>query len=62
MKTHSETLLYDNPLLSKPLELAHIKRRLLSYWARPGVNLVYGFIRIAGRSSGPTASGANSPL
>jgi len=24
MRTHSETLLYDNPLLSKPLELAHI--------------------------------------
>jgi phosphoketolase len=62
MKTHSDTLLYDNPLLSKPLELAHVKRRLFSHWARPGLNLVYGFVRIAGSASGPTASGPNRAL
>ena len=42
--------------------LAHIKRRLFSHWARPDLTLVYGFIRIAGRASGPTASGPNRPL
>ena len=26
--------LYDNPLLKKPLTLAHIKPRLLGHWAR----------------------------
>jgi xylulose-5-phosphate/fructose-6-phosphate phosphoketolase len=31
--------LYDNPLLKKPLKLAHIKPRLLGHWGpTPGFN------------------------
>jgi len=34
--------LYDNPLLSKPLALEHIKPRLLGHWGTtPGLNFVY---------------------
>ena len=34
--------LYDNPLLKKPLTLAHIKPRLLGHWGTtPGLNFVY---------------------
>ncbi len=34
--------LYDNPLLQKPLELAHVKPRLLGHWGTtPGLNFVY---------------------
>ncbi len=34
--------LYDNPLLKKPLKLAHIKPRLLGHWGTtPGLNFVY---------------------
>ncbi len=34
--------LYDNPLLTQPLTLAHIKPRLLGHWGTtPGLNLVY---------------------
>jgi len=34
--------LLDNPLLRKPLELAHVKPRLLGHWGTtPGLNLVY---------------------
>ena len=34
--------LYDNPLLKKPLMLAHIKPRLLGHWGTtPGLNFVY---------------------
>jgi len=34
--------LYDNPLLKKPLSLAHIKPRLLGHWGTtPGLNFVY---------------------
>src|SRR5207237_2470408 len=34
--------LYDNPLLKKPLELAHVKPRLLGHWGTtPGQNFVY---------------------
>jgi xylulose-5-phosphate/fructose-6-phosphate phosphoketolase len=34
--------LYDNPLLTKPLTLAHIKPRLLGHWGTtPGLNFVY---------------------
>jgi xylulose-5-phosphate/fructose-6-phosphate phosphoketolase len=34
--------LSDNPLLRVPLELAHIKRRLLGHWGTtPGLNFVY---------------------
>jgi xylulose-5-phosphate/fructose-6-phosphate phosphoketolase len=55
--------LYDNLLLKKPLKLAHIKPRLLGHWGTtPGQNFVYGFTRIAGRLSGPTASGRNRHL
>ncbi|HYN09729.1 MAG TPA: phosphoketolase family protein [Vicinamibacterales bacterium] len=34
--------LYDNPLLKKPLTLAHIKPRLLGHWGTtPGLNFMY---------------------
>jgi xylulose-5-phosphate/fructose-6-phosphate phosphoketolase len=37
--------LYDNPLLKKPLELAHIKPRLLGHWGTtPGLNFVYAHL------------------
>jgi xylulose-5-phosphate/fructose-6-phosphate phosphoketolase len=37
--------LYDNPLLKKPLKLAHIKPRLLGHWgATPGLNFIYAHL------------------
>jgi xylulose-5-phosphate/fructose-6-phosphate phosphoketolase len=34
--------LYDNPLLKKPLQLSHIKPRLLGHWGTtPGLNFIY---------------------
>ncbi|MFI5350522.1 MAG: phosphoketolase, partial [Elusimicrobiota bacterium] len=37
--------LYDNPLLKKPLTLAHIKPRLLGHWGTtPGLNFVYAHL------------------
>jgi xylulose-5-phosphate/fructose-6-phosphate phosphoketolase len=34
--------LYDNPLLTRPLEAAHIKPRLLGHWGTtPGLNFIY---------------------
>jgi len=55
--------LYDNPLLRKPLMLAHIKSRLFGHsGTTPGLDFVYGFTRIAGRLCGPTARGRNRPL
>jgi xylulose-5-phosphate/fructose-6-phosphate phosphoketolase len=34
--------LYENPLLKKPLKLAHIKPRLLGHWGTtPGLNFIY---------------------
>src|SRR3989441_12994910 len=34
--------LYDNPLLRQPLQLKHIKPRLLGHWGTtPGLNFVY---------------------
>jgi xylulose-5-phosphate/fructose-6-phosphate phosphoketolase len=34
--------LLDNPLLKKPLELKHIKPRLLGHWGTtPGLNFIY---------------------
>jgi xylulose-5-phosphate/fructose-6-phosphate phosphoketolase len=34
--------LHDNPLLKKPLKLAHVKPRLLGHWGTtPGLNLIY---------------------
>src|SRR5574339_97131 len=37
--------LYDNPLLKKPLTLAHIKPRLLGHWGTtPGLNFIYAHL------------------
>ncbi len=37
--------LYDNPLLKEPLELAHIKPRLLGHWGTtPGLNFIYAHL------------------
>ena len=37
-----QIFLYDNPLLKKPLTLAHIKPRLLGHWGpTPGLNFIY---------------------
>src|SRR5580704_2466424 len=37
--------LYDNPLLRKPLELSHVKPRLLGHWGTtPGQNFVYAHL------------------
>ena len=34
--------LFDNPLLKKPLKIAHVKPRLLGHWGTtPGLNFVY---------------------
>src|SRR5690242_8768942 len=34
--------LFDNPLLTEPLKLEHIKPRLLGHWGTtPGLNLIY---------------------
>src|SRR5512142_3543811 len=34
--------LYDNPLLRKPLTMAHVKPRLLGHWGTtPGLNFLY---------------------
>ncbi len=34
--------LQDNPLLEQPLQLAHVKPRLLGHWGTtPGLNLLY---------------------
>src|SRR5579871_5129023 len=34
--------LYENPLLTEPLKIEHIKPRLLGHWGTtPGLNLVY---------------------
>jgi xylulose-5-phosphate/fructose-6-phosphate phosphoketolase len=34
--------LFDNPLLKQPLELKHVKPRLLGHWGTtPGLNFVY---------------------
>src|SRR5260370_17379682 len=34
--------LYDNPLLTEPLKLEHIKPRLLGHWGTtPGLNFIY---------------------
>jgi xylulose-5-phosphate/fructose-6-phosphate phosphoketolase len=37
--------LYDNPLLKKPLQLEHIKPRLLGHWGTtPGLNFIYAHL------------------
>lgn len=37
--------LYENPLLKKPLTLAHIKPRLLGHWGTtPGLNFIYAHL------------------
>src|ERR1700737_2892096 len=34
--------LYDNPLLTEPLRLEHVKPRLLGHWGTtPGLNFIY---------------------
>src|SRR5450432_1592317 len=34
--------LYDNPLLTEPLKIEHVKPRLLGHWGTtPGPNLIY---------------------
>jgi xylulose-5-phosphate/fructose-6-phosphate phosphoketolase len=67
--------LYDNPLLKEPLELEHIKPRLLGHWGTtPGLNFVYvhlnriikahdlNIIYIAGPGHGGPALVANTYL
>ncbi len=40
--------LLDNPLLHKPLELAHVKPRLLGHWGTtPGLNFIYAHMNRA---------------
>jgi len=37
--------LLDNPLLEEPLELKHVKPRLLGHWGTtPGLNLIYAHL------------------
>jgi xylulose-5-phosphate/fructose-6-phosphate phosphoketolase len=37
--------LFDNPLLSEPLSVAHIKPRLLGHWGTtPGLNFIYAHL------------------
>ena len=67
--------LLDNPLLRKPLELSHIKPRLLGHWGTtPGLNFIYvhlnrvikrdgqGMIYIAGPGHGGPGLVANTYL
>lgn len=67
--------LMDNPLLSEPLELSHIKPRLLGHWGTtPGLNFIYAhlnrvikqhdlnMIYIAGPGHGGPALVANTYL
>src|SRR3981189_3162649 len=40
--------LYDNPLLREPLQLKHVKPRLLGHWGTtPGLNFLYAHINRA---------------
>src|SRR5512134_2515101 len=40
--------LLDNPLLRRPLELSHIKPRLLGHWGTtPGLNFLYAHLNRA---------------
>ena len=40
--------LYDNPLLTQPLKLTHIKPRLLGHWGTtPGLNFIYAHLNRA---------------
>src|SRR5438552_206214 len=67
--------LYDNPLLTEPLELKQIKPRLLGHWGTtPGLNFIYvhlnrvikeydlGFIYITGPGHGGPGLVANAYL
>jgi len=67
--------LYDNPLLSEPLSLKHVKPRLLGHWGTtPGLNFIYvhlnrvirardlNIIYIAGPGHGGPALVANTYL
>src|SRR5271156_4338775 len=66
--------LYDNPLLKIPLQLAHIKPRLLGHWGTtPGLNFIYAHmnrvikerdldaIYVAGPGHGGPGLAANTP-
>ena len=45
--------LYDNPLLKKPLELAHVKPRLLGHWGTtPGLNFIYAHLNRVIKANG----------
>jgi len=48
--------LYDNPLLKKPLNLEHVKSRLLGHWdTTPGLNFIYVHLnRLIGSSTSTT--------
>src|SRR5687768_8888316 len=40
--------LMDNPLLEQPLQLAHVKPRLLGHWGTtPGLNFIYAHLNRA---------------
>jgi xylulose-5-phosphate/fructose-6-phosphate phosphoketolase len=44
--------LLDNPLLKEPLNLGHIKPRLLGHWGTtPGLNFIYAHLNRAIRAS-----------
>ena len=46
--------LYDNPLLSEPLTLEHIKPRLLGHWGTtPGLNFIYVHLQPAHQEARP---------
>src|SRR4029450_4674047 len=71
----AQIYLYDNPLLTEPLRLEHIKPRLLGHWGTtPGLNFIYvhcnrlikecdlNMIYVAGPGHGGPALGANTYL
>ena len=54
--------LYDNPLLKKPLTLAHVKPRLLGHWGTtPGLNFVYVHLNRAIKERGLNAIYVTGP-
>src|SRR5271166_5934412 len=63
--------LYDNPLLKRPLTLAHVKRMLLGHWGTtPGQNFIYTHLNRIIRQydldmiymSGPGHGGPEAPV
>ena len=46
-------ILYDNPLLKKPLKKEHVKPRLLGHWGTtPGLNFIYAHLESSRSSNG----------